>query len=194
MLASRAWYGFRSLLLPSKQRRRKPLAPERRVANPWNWAERKFAPETNGWLEDGSPPFRNWVERPIVQELLLLVSRMVFFGLGCEILTNYMAILLYAIFWENGHFLKTHFFLNNFWVSIPRIFFRVVWVSIFHFKLAMAQLLKNVIPAQLIGQRSKLGSIAPVSLNASKVKKPMQGGPLPVINRVIPPITGLINR
>ena len=128
--------------------------------------ERKFAPETNGWLEDGSPPFRNWVERPIVQELLLLVSRMVFLLLGCEFFTNAWQYFCMPFFGKWTFFEDTQFliffgcpFLGNLQGGLGNLTSNWRWLNSL-----------NVIPGLQMSAQSL--STAPIGFNTSRVTLP----------------------
>ena len=157
----RAWYGFRSLLLPSKQRRL-PLAPERRVlADSLKLTESSPRKQMDGWK---MVRLSYWVERPIVQELLLLVSGKVFFSiffLDCEILTNAWQYLCeMVIFWKPTKF---DFFggvhLGNVQGGLGNSTSNWRWLNSL-----------NVIPGLQMSAQSL--STAPIGLNTSRVTLP----------------------
>lgn len=126
----------------------------------------EFGPETNGWLEDGSPSFRNWVERPIVQELLLLVSRMVFLLLGCEFFTNAWQYFCMPFFGKWTFFEDTQFliffgcpFLGNLQGGLGNLTSNWRWLNSL-----------NVIPGLQMSAQSL--STAPIGFNTSRVTLP----------------------
>ena len=98
----------------------------------------KFAPETNGWLEDGSPFLLGW--KAYCSGTVAVSFTDGIFFVGLRNFNECMAILVYAIFWE-WTFLENTRFLIVFGMSIPRKF--AGWSGQFNFKLAVAQLLKR---------------------------------------------------